>query len=221
MIRAGDIFGTFTVLKRDRESKWICECHCGARRSLASYILSRGYEPECLCHIAKPVPTDDVAEAYTKLVARMAALTGMTEAIIRGRSRLTLPVTVRAVIAHEMRVKGITLGQIGRAMGRDHTTVLRLLRDYPDPVTRLAVLLQDLDYTSLREGVARWSEELVEAINQDEPTVDRGRAIYNHAVAKLAELPEERRPAVWEASCRVLFPFSWQAQAAAMPRIAA
>lgn len=49
----GEKFGRWTVLMRDKESKysaWICECKCGTIKSVISGNLRRGKSVSCGCH---------------------------------------------------------------------------------------------------------------------------------------------------------------------------
>ena len=51
-----------------------------------------------------------------------------TAEIIYGRSRNAEIVFCRAVVAHYLRDKGLSLSRIGEYMGRDHATIINLLK---------------------------------------------------------------------------------------------
>lgn len=60
---------------------------------------------------------DPIAEAY-----------GLTVQQVLVRSRARRLVNARRDMARHLRDKGLTLPEIGRFLGRDHTTILHLLR---------------------------------------------------------------------------------------------
>jgi chromosomal replication initiation ATPase DnaA len=68
---------------------------------------------------------------YEPEVESIAAAAGVTVERLRGRCRRRELVELRRIVARYLRSRGCTLPEIGRAIGRDHTTVLALLRGRP------------------------------------------------------------------------------------------
>lgn len=68
-------------------------------------------------------------EAPEAVIARIAAERGLTVADITGKRRHGPLVAARAEVAASLRADGLTLMEIGAALGgRDHSTVLHLLK---------------------------------------------------------------------------------------------
>jgi len=218
VVCAGKRFGSFTVEKRERNganTSWRCVCDCGNVRILNHNQLRTGNRPECECRLDNGSPDNRTREAYEKLLGRVATICNLPEKDIRGRSRIPVLNAARTVIAVTLRDEGFSMPQIGKAMNRNHTCVLRATR-IKDPLGRLAGLLKREDLRTIAESLSRWRDQIAEDMKEVLDTNDRD--VFDRAVARLLTLPEDQRATYWEASCRFMFPHSWKYQAASLPR---
>ena len=70
------------------------------------------------------------ASRIVEIVAEVARLHGTTEIAVRGPVRAAPIVAARRDAARRLRLRGLSLRLVGQALGgRDHTTVLNLLRE--------------------------------------------------------------------------------------------
>lgn len=77
--------------------------------------------------IVQPQPQGPIFSPR-EYVGRRAKYYGCSADLIRGPFRTRLLVDIRMAIARELRASGLSLPEIGKAMNRNHTTVLSLLR---------------------------------------------------------------------------------------------
>lgn len=57
-IKVGNVYGRITVIDRDfdskaRRPKWVCQCECGNKKSIAGDNLTKGHTKSCGCIKAK------------------------------------------------------------------------------------------------------------------------------------------------------------------------
>lgn len=110
---------------------------------------------------------------------------------------------LRRIVAGLLREAGYSYPDIGRAIGRNHTTAMRLAR---------ALKPGDLDKF---EGVG-----IIEIPDADEPQ-DEDRAQWDDTIRRLgaAAFPNERAR-IWRQAVRTIFPHSAERQLAqGMPRV--
>lgn len=86
--------------------------------------------------IGSPEEQERAAELRV-LIARSARHLGFSLEILRGRSRARQHVDARMAVSLEARDAGYSLSEIGRALHRDHTTILALLRKHDAEVARV------------------------------------------------------------------------------------
>ena len=216
LVIVGQRFHTGTIMGRAGKTRgghavWRWECDCGEVHNLRGAHISQGHKPDCNCAVQRKEADPEARACYVKLLRRVATASGLDESVIHGRSRLALPVAARHVIAAAMKAEGFSLSQIGLAMRREHSSVLRQLRG-GDPMGRLASLLRDSDMAKMTEAVSRWRDEMVIPVTKEDDKI-----LYQRVVAKLVESEPEKRFPLWEAACRQLFPHSWAAQSAMLP----
>jgi chromosomal replication initiation ATPase DnaA len=68
---------------------------------------------------------------FSEHVEELAAEAGVSLEVLRGPCRRRGLVELRRIVARYLRSRGCSLPEIGAALGRDHTTVLHLLRTQP------------------------------------------------------------------------------------------
>lgn len=70
----GQKFGHWTVLKYDKNSKWICQCECGTIKSVNTVSLRKGTSTSCGCYRTKNSQTnngkfiDETGNRYGRLL---------------------------------------------------------------------------------------------------------------------------------------------------------
>tara|TARA_R110000868_G_scaffold62751_1_gene189472 strand:+ start:521 stop:1036 length:516 start_codon:yes stop_codon:yes gene_type:complete len=157
---------------------------------------------------------------------------------MRDGSRDQLSVSGRRVVAICLRIRGYSLPVIGRAIGCDHTTVMRMIELFPDPrgtsrrnhslKTKIdlarkraeevlsALPIQPSVIPFQRRGVGKFSPP------PEEPELpDDERESHDAMVARLAAVAVEKRHGIWQRYCEKTYPHSWERQAAMLPRLQA
>ena len=86
-------------------------------------------------------PAPYALQKLTRAVVLVAAASGVSVADIKGASRTPIVCRARWATMHLMRARGLSTPQIGRALNRDHTTVLYGL----DRVKALRLVNPDFD----------------------------------------------------------------------------
>lgn len=82
--------------------------------------------PRCGQSIPAPPPAPDFR--FRHLLKRVCAMLDVNQADVLGPRRYKRLVDARAIIAAALRERGWALTDIGRAMNRDHTTIISLLK---------------------------------------------------------------------------------------------
>lgn len=173
-----------------------------------------------------------VAESdYLRLVSIVRAEHGVTREQIESHDRCKKALFGRRIIAICLREQGYSLPEIGEAICRDHTTVLRMIRDDP----RQAV------YRRLRRTARVEAMKIVERLEKH-PVPKPGPRVrdangkqmprwqgesmsrledqYRRAVEAYWSAPAYDREKVWETQMRSVFPHSWERQVIMLPRAA-
>lgn len=144
----------------------------------------------------------------------------------RSGERTRRAVYARRVIAICLRERGYSLPEISEAMGlKSHTTVLRLIAgQYRDLDTKADERGRAKQLATRLVAKAKRAEAVPVAKVQEPPPAeakDRWHGEWLNAVRRLGKTFVEDRAEAWEHECRRLFPYSWQAQAAVLPRMGA
>ena len=157
------------------------------------------------------------AEAYSLIVSKVSLGTGVPEAVIRSRDRARTTIAAQRIVAVCLREKGYSLQEIGDAMGgRNHSTIIRLLkgdRRYSEKAnTRVA---------EAKVAVRRIAAEPKAAplvFSYSRQARDGFEMQWREAVERYYRAPVMTRDEMWLDEMTALFPNSFAAQAAAVPR---
>ena len=216
----GKRFGTFVVRERAEATTksqgafWRLECDCGESRVLKGTHLRHGHVPRCKHPSWENLPKSETTEAMEKILARVERISAIHRDVLTSRSRITLHSAARSVVCRMMRDAGFSFPEIGRALGRNHTSVLRACNQTLDELlSKLAVALGRREVESMRALVSAWREEIVEVVVEEPPT-----DAWQAALAKLRSARESERGALWKATCMAMFPHSWERQYTTPPR---
>jgi len=157
---------------------------------------------------------------YERFLGMVVSATGTPEDVVRAAGRERAAVEANRLICICLREKGYSLPEIGEVVGKNHTTVLRLIKgDAPRKSRRMnarltkahqrvATLLKD--DTKPREAAADWSGE----------PADTGEPEWREALDAYRAAPLFKREKVWQQQMQRLFPHSWRQQSAMPPRAA-
>jgi hypothetical protein len=154
---------------------------------------------------------------YLQIRQRICDLYGVAEDAFSRPDRIKPAPQARHLCCHLLVARGYDLSAIGRAMGMNHTTVMRAVRN-PRPMLE-KILLKHVGIAR-RAEVEKRSAALLLDLQASGAEPPSERELYDKARFMYAAAPEHEKPEVWESACRLLYPHSWQRQAAQPPRLA-
>lgn len=154
---------------------------------------------------------DAAKPAFEAALRHVADAFGMEEAIIRGKNKATAPKLARRLVAFALRSQGFSYPEIGHAMGICHTSAMRMCRyekseSEKELVLRIVADLPKRTTSDLDED-AMWSQQ-----------ADEDREAFDAIRRELAVLPPRLRIEAWAKAVREMFPYSYERQAAMLPR---
>lgn len=168
------------------------------------------------------------AQEYEYFLTTACNALRVKESEARSGDRSRRAVYARRVVAICLRERGYSLPEISEAMGvKAHTTVLRLIQGFwrrngvPDDKVEEIKRAKVIAARLVREAQAR---ELAMPLppKPEEPLPvtprDQWHRDYLCAVRRCGKVFINHRGQEWEHECRRLFPYSWRAQAATLPR---
>jgi hypothetical protein len=141
---------------------------------------------------------------------------------IMSRDRSTVPSAARTIVAKLLREQGYSLPEIGDALNRNHTSVMRAVRITDKDIQRtLTMALQSRAEAEAARVIVAQAAATPGAKStgpRREPG-DRDRILWAKAIEQLRETPEADRGLVWGRFARAIFPHDHVRQAATMPRL--
>ena len=135
-------------------------------------------------------------------LAAVATASGIPAASIVAAGRTQVMHAARSIISHKMRERGYSYSSIGGALNRDHCSVLR---NVAKPLAHWEAML--------RRFLIRDAPMLAELTEYEDALPSfTDRAQYAAMVARLRDIPPERRGRAWERVARDIYPHSWSRQ---------
>lgn len=162
-----------------------------------------------------------VDEAIWEAVERVAQAFGLSPETIKAhiktgkvRGQKNAPVAaVRVIVFHQLRKLGASTTQLGRALGVNHTSVIRCCQ-----------ALSEADAVALliAHTKSRPSPIVLRRLPDENLTDNRSwRQAYDEAVEECATVASSNGLKAagkkWKRACKLLFPLSWEMQAATLP----
>jgi len=212
----GRTFGYLTTIrtmppaKHSGATRWLCYCECGEEIIVRAKLLRSGGRRHCGCR-QQAAHTPDCTEALDAVVARVCEATGIEPPAITAQGGDRAACAARRLVAITLRDQGLSFPAIGKAMNRNHTSVMRMCSKSRREAQEILVE---------RVG-ARADIEALEALSAGlpEPTgfKDIDRIIFDKAKDAMRLAPADKRESLWRAACRKMFRESFDRQITQLP----
>lgn len=156
---------------------------------------------------------------YRVLIRTVADSYGIAAEAITGTSRSTRSVFGRRIVAICLREMGYSYPEIGDALKRNHTSIMRLVKGQAR-AERDTARRFDAAHQEAKKIVAGYVPVKLPRSEMGVPR-DSLEAAWQRAVEAYRNAMPHERDNVWIRECRIVFPHSWWAQASMPPRIGA